>query len=192
MRNGLFDLTIGSRMIFRSLLDAMASPGHIITLPQIDIEPSVENKYPLLLLMTLLDHEVSFCVLDHDTRITEYLRSNTQSNESTIEDSDFILVYGGTSHGLIRKARIGALEYPDESATVIYDIDMIGNGSILLELSGPGIIDKRRIRINGIKQTEIEDILSIKDYPLGVDVILSNRVGRIACIPRSTSVNVIS
>ena len=114
MRNGLFDLTIGSRMIFRSLLDAMANPGHIITLPQIDIEPSVENKYPLLLLMTLLDHEVSFCVLDHDTRITEYLRSNTQSKESTIEDSDFILVYGGTSHGLIRKARIGALEYPDE------------------------------------------------------------------------------
>lgn len=69
---------------------------------------------------------------------------------------------------------------------------MIGDGSILLELSGPGVIDKRRIRIKGIKQTEIEDILSIKDYPLGVDVILSNRVGRIACIPRSTSVNVIS
>ena len=33
---------------------------------------------------------------------------------------------------------------------MIYDIDMIGDGSILLELSGPGIIDKRRIRINAL------------------------------------------
>lgn len=194
VRDPTFDVIFDSQRIFRSLLDSMANPGCIITLPEIEIKPPAANKYPLLLLMTLLDHEVSFCVMGGaQTRVTEYLKTNTGSKESTLENSDFILVYGGTSHGLIRGARVGTLEYPDESATVIYDTGSIGDcgGEVMLELSGPGIADKRRIGVSGIEQTEIEDVLAMRDYPLGLDLILSDRTGRIVCIPGSTTVEVI-
>ncbi|RZN38297.1 MAG: phosphonate C-P lyase system protein PhnH [Methanosarcinales archaeon] len=193
MRNWEFDVVFDSQRIFRSLLDAMANPGCIITLPDIRINNPAANMYPLLLLMTLLDHEVSFSVLDNGTPVTEHLKTNTGSKESKLENSDFILVYGGSSHGLIRRAMVGTLEYPDESATVIYDTDSIGDidGDVLLELSGPGIADKRRIGTSGIEQTEIEDVFTIQDYPLGLDLIFSDNAGRIACIPRSTTMKVI-
>ncbi len=194
MRDPTFDTIFDSQRIFRSLLDAMGNPGRITTLPKIGIEPPAANRYPLLLLMTLLDHEVSFCVMGGaQTQVTEYLKTNTGSKESRLENSDFVLVYGGSSHGLIQGARVGTLEYPDESATVIYDIDSIGDdgGGILLELSGPGIADKRIIGASGIEQTEIEDVLAMRDYPLGLDLIFSDRAGRVVCIPRSTIVAVI-
>ncbi len=192
MRDLAFDVIFDSQRIFRSLLDAMANPGRIITLPEIGIKTPAANRYPLLLLMTLLDHEVSFSVLDNGALVTECLKTNTGSKESRLEDSDFILVYGGSSHGLIRGARVGTLEYPDDSATVIYDIDSIGDdgGDVLFELSGPGIADKRMIGASGIEQTEIEDVLAMRDYPLGLDLIFSDKAGRIMCIPRSTIVEV--
>ncbi|MEA1869422.1 MAG: phosphonate C-P lyase system protein PhnH [Euryarchaeota archaeon] len=194
MRDPAFDVIFDSQRIFRSLLDAMANPGRIITLPDIRIETPATNRHPLLLLMTLLDHEVNFYVMGGaQTQVTEYLKTNTGSKESRLENSDFILVYDGSSHGLIQSARVGTLEYPDESATVIYDIDSIGYGGedILLELSGPGIADKRRIGVSGIEQTEIGDVLAMQDYPLGLDLIFSDNAGRIACIPRSTTMKVI-
>jgi len=193
VRDPAFDLIFDSQRIFRALLDAMANPGRIVTLPEIDIEPPGANRYPLLLLMTLLDHEVSFCVLGGaHTQVTEYLKTNTGGKESRLENSDFILVYGGSSHGLIQRARVGTLEYPDESATVIYDAGSIGDdrGGVLLELSGPGIADKRMIGASGIEENEIEDVLAMQDYPLGLDLIFSDRAGRMVCIPRSTTVEV--
>ncbi|MEA1905796.1 MAG: phosphonate C-P lyase system protein PhnH [Euryarchaeota archaeon] len=193
MRNWEFDVIFDSQRIFRSLLDAMANPGRIITLPDIRIKPPAANMYPLLLLMTLLDHEVSFSVLDSGALVTEYLKTNTGSKESRLENSDFILVYGGSSHGLIQGAKVGTLEYPDESATVIYDAGSIGDsdGDVLLELSGPGIADKRKVGASGIEETEIGDVLAMQDYPLGLDLIFSDNAGRIACIPRSTTMKVI-
>ena len=157
MRDPAFDVIFDSQRIFRSLLDAMANPGRIITLPEIGIKSPAANRYPLLLLMTLQDHEASFCVMGGaQTQVIEYLKTNTGSNESRLEDSDFILVYGGSSHGLVRRARVGTLEYPDESATVIYDLYSIGDDEegVLLELSGPGIADKRMIGASGIEEDE--------------------------------------
>jgi alpha-D-ribose 1-methylphosphonate 5-triphosphate synthase subunit PhnH len=212
MRDTAFDVTFDSQIIFRSLLDAMARPGSIVVLPDINITSPAMNRYPLLLLMTLLDHEVSFCVLGHSDAnvnantnrlaVAEYLGSNTGSNESTLRDADFILVCEGSSHGLIHRVKQGTLEYPDESATVVYDVGSIGdreydgnddNGHdeyMRLELSGPGIAGKCMIAISGMEPAEIEDVLAVRNYPLGIDAILSDRNGNIACIPRSTNVRV--
>ncbi|MGP8321565.1 MAG: phosphonate C-P lyase system protein PhnH [Methanosarcinaceae archaeon] len=204
MRDGAFDVTFDSQDIFRSILDAMAKPGSVLRLSDINITPPVTNRYPLLLLMTLLDHEVSFCISGHDDvdsqDASEYVGLNTGSKESIIMDSDFILVCGGSSHGSIRRAKQGTLEYPDESATVIYDIVSIEDvkhergkedtGDLLLELSGPGIAGRCIIRINGMERAEMGDVLAVRDYPLGIDMIFSDRNGNIACIPRSTSVKV--
>ena len=208
MRDTAFDVTFDSQMIFRSLLDAMARPGSIVVLPDINITSPAMNRYPLLLLMTLLDHEVSFCVSGHDDAnvnvnrqaMAEYLRSNTGSKESALRDADFILVCEGSSHGLIRRVKQGTLEYPDESATVVYDVGSIGDQGygdddvydkyIRLELSGPGIAGKCMIAIGGMELAEIEDVLAVRNYPLGIDAILSDRNGNISCIPRSTNVRV--
>ncbi len=213
IKDGVFDVTFDSQEIFRSILDAMARPGSIVRLPDINITPPVTNRYPLLVLMTLLDHEVSFCVSGHsDTNVNtnengnrqavaEYLELNTGSKESAFGDADLILVYRGSSHGLIRMAKQGTFEYPDESATVVYDVGSIENRrhegekgynkEMLLELFGPGIADKCTLEISGIERVEIEDILELRDYPLGIDAIFSDKAGNIVCIPRSTNMRVI-
>jgi alpha-D-ribose 1-methylphosphonate 5-triphosphate synthase subunit PhnH len=185
----LFD----AQLTFRKVLDAMARPGKVVKMPDIALNPSTENKYPFAILFTLLDHEVSFKVLDPKNRenteeISRYISSNTGSRESQLENAVFFLIYGGSSNGLIKKMKRGTLEYPDASATLIYDVGRIGKG-IRLTISGPGIRAEREIEIDGIEEEEIREIVTVNsEFPLGIDAIFSDRYGNIVCLPRSTRV----
>nr|QNO55242.1 hypothetical protein MHJDHPNH_00044 [Methanosarcinales archaeon ANME-1 ERB7] len=185
----LFD----AQLTFRKVLDAMAKPGKVVKMPNISLNTPTENKYPFLILTSLLDHEVGFKVLDVKNRentedISRYISSNTGSHESSLEDADFILIYDGSSGGTIHEMKRGTLEYPDESAILIYDARRIGDG-VHLTISGPGIRDELEIAIDGIEEEEIRDIVKVNsEFPLGIDVIFSDLYGNIVCLPRSTRV----
>jgi len=186
---GIFD----AQLVFRKVLDAMARPGKVVNLSDISLNPPAENKYPFLILFTLLDHEVGFKVLGAKNKgdteeMSRYITSNTGGRESSLENADFILIYGGSSGGRMHEMKRGTLEYPDESTTLIYDVERIGTG-MLLTISGPGIRDERKMAIDGIKEEEIRDMVRVNsEFPLGIDVIFSDRYGNIIALPRSMKV----
>jgi len=199
-----------SQQVFRKVLEAMARPGRIVKLPDVPLASPTSNKYPFLILSTLLDHEVGFNIVDgrifggreSDLKkrsdsdsgpISDYLSSATGSREVSIEDADFVLIFGGRSGSAIGRVKRGRLEYPDESATLIYDVDEIGNdlfsdGSFLI-ISGPGMPSGRNMAIKGIDESEVEELAKANSqFPLGLDIIFSDKTGQVACLPRSVRV----
>lgn len=187
-----------AQSIFRLLLRAMARPGSVVELSDLEIYSPARNKYPFLILFTLLDHEVGFAVLDSkanadDKALSEYISANTASRDLSIEEADFVLIFGGASKGALWRMRRGSLEYPDESATILCDVERIEEGfspqSLHLELSGPGIPSRRTVSIEGADQDLFVELAEVnQEFPLGVDAIFSDRMGRVVCLPRSTEV----
>ena len=191
------DETFITQKTFRSLLQAMSHPGRVFTLSQ---ESGVESQESesgglMLILQTLLDHEVGFCVIGTEK---EYLKTNiselTGSPVKDISDADFIIISDGESNGEILKARKGSLEYPDTGATVIYFIHSLSakdNGGLTLTLKGPGINGEISPLMSGVSKREFHYLKEINsEYPLGIDSIFIDSANRIMCIPRSTRIEV--
>lgn len=185
-----FDAVFDSQRVFRCLLQAASRPGTLYTLPPLTLSPLEAVA------RTLLDHEVTFCVLGGSAAETEERLSRlTGARVSSARDADFALISaipGGDSAGAILELGRGTLERPERGATAIYAVEGIsGSGPLSLELSGPGVPGTRRLGIAGMAAQEIAAIRETRqDYPLGVDVYLTDGAGRVAGLPRSTRLEV--
>ncbi|MCL4474999.1 MAG: phosphonate C-P lyase system protein PhnH [Nitrospirae bacterium] len=185
---------------FTTLLQAVSHPGRVYSLSQ-ELESGL-----ILVIQTLLDHEVAFNVFGHQREEWEHrIIRATSSRTANIEDADFIIIPSGGSDGAILHAKRGSLEYPDTGATVIYSINSLSlippippfvkggmRGNLRITLKGPGINGEITPFIGGIKKDEFHYLKEINsEYPLGVDSIFIDAENRIMCIPRSTKIEVI-
>ena len=178
------------------ILQAMCHPGRVYQLSANDNPAGAGNTDGLMsVLLTLLDHEVTFFLLGSDADHMEAeIFELTRSTVSDIGSADFIIITDGNSGGELLKANRGSLDYPDAGATVIYVIDSLGdrsNGKSHIVLKGPGIRDGLEIYVGGRVKDEL---LCIKEanaeFPLGVDCIFIDKSDKIMCIPRSTMIEV--
>ncbi|MBF0506709.1 MAG: phosphonate C-P lyase system protein PhnH [Nitrospirae bacterium] len=193
-----------AQITYRIILQSMGHPGKIYQLPggwvngqgAGDTRTGCGKADGLMsVLLTLLDHEVTFFLLGSSANCFEdKIFELTRSTVSDIVSADFIIVPEGKSGGEVLKARRGSLDYPDAGATVLYIIDSLvdrsnGKGRILLK--GPGIKDGLEISVSGPMKDEF---LCIKEanaeFPLGIDCIFIDKFDRIMCIPRSTMIEV--
>jgi alpha-D-ribose 1-methylphosphonate 5-triphosphate synthase subunit PhnH len=193
-----FDPVFDSQKIFRCILDSMARPGKINLLPATGLCPPGEwCSHVAAVAFTLLDREVTFCVLGKEAQKMEsYLVLNTGSRPVKVEEADFIIVPGKDLIPRLSLAKRGNLEYPDGGATVIVTVDEILSDpehryqGLAVTLSGPGIPDHCRLLIRGLHLSYLEHFNNLnREYPLGVDWIMVAEDGRIACLPRTTTVN---
>jgi len=87
-----------------------------------------------------------------------------------------------------------AQEYADQGATIIYVLAAIGPmartpDAISLTLSGPGIETERYLTLSGLDTSEFGHLSAAnRDYPMGVDAIVLDPGGRVACLPRSCNI----
>lgn len=189
---------------FRILLQAMSRPGRVYQFQtseartqNTEVRRQKTDKNGLSsVLLTLLDHEVSFCVIGTAKSLLEpEIVEITKSRAADISDADFIIVPAGESHGEILRAKRGSLEYPDTGATIIYSVHslMDGNdGKSSVVLRGPGINGEISPFIDGLGSDEFSHLKEIdSEYPLGVDCIFVDSFGQVMCIPRSTRCEVI-
>ena len=184
------DETFIAQKTFRALLQAMSHPGRVYSLSQ-----ESELNGLILVLQTLLDHEVTFNVFGHQKDELEYkaIRA-TGSKTANIEDADFIIIPSGNSEGVIINAKRGTLEYPDTGATVIYSIRSLSardNGGLKITLKGPGINGEISSFLSGVSKSEFIYLKEINsEYPLGIDSVFIDSENNIMCIPRSTKIEV--
>jgi alpha-D-ribose 1-methylphosphonate 5-triphosphate synthase subunit PhnH len=184
---------------FRALLQAMSHPGRIYPLSgdtDKDIAPMGDAGL-MLVLRTLLDHEVRFSVLGKETGSLEKAVARlTGGRCAAVADADFVIVPGGKSRGAIKKARRGTLEYPDAGATAIYAVQSLGEGGAgagvseaAAVLKGPGVKGEIAVAIVGTNPEELADIKEMtNDFPLGIDCVFVDEAGMVLCIPRSTRI----
>lgn len=180
---------------YRKVLNAMARPGVIESLKveseKVDININCFKSTFLIMLM-LLDGEVSFNVISKDSMdITGIVSQITYAKIKPIEEADYLFVINDISSEVLedvyRRAKIGDLVDPNKSATIVCEFDKLKYGDELI-LSGPGIKNVNKISLSGSKEwiaarEEVND-----EYPLGVDAIYIDKEGSVLCLPRTTEV----
>lgn len=175
--------------VFRAALNAQSYPGRCVPLPT-GVEGAPAYR---ALLSALLDAEVSLA----DPQNLLCAQADWPFLEARASDApqaDFILLPGDTA--LTLAPRIGTLEEPEKSATLVWVVGEIGRedatqDALNLQLSGPGIKTPHGIYVSDLHA----DWLSQRQgwncaFPMGVDIFLAGSNGILA-LPRTTKIEVI-
>lgn len=186
--------------VYRKVLNAMAKPGVIENLQKeadkVDIDINC-YKSTFLIMMMLLDREVSFNVVSEmSIDVSSLISQITYAKVKPLEEADYIFVLDDFCDEyldiVIRKAKIGDLVDPNNSATIIAEFKCLDNGNNeanILNFKGPGIKNLNEVKISGETKWIKERSLKNEEYPLGIDLIYVDEKNNVICIPRTTSIN---
>jgi alpha-D-ribose 1-methylphosphonate 5-triphosphate synthase subunit PhnH len=192
-----FDLVFDSQAIFRTVLDAMARPGTVATLPAADDRCPLADYRPLAAVArALLDHEVGFAVAPGDDEAGElarYLVAATGSRPVAPGEADYAIARAPLPRGLLTSLKRGTLTFPDEGATLLVltpDFARPDAGPVAT-LTGPGIPGARTVRLAGLTAQDLaERRVANAEFPRGIDLLLIDPLGRVSCLPRTTGVRI--
>lgn len=186
-----------TQVTFRVLLDAMARPGTVKRLPVAARDAPV-NPWLAAVLVTLLDHEVSLAVepFDGGDALELFVRQRTAVASAAAEDADFVVASADRLDPVLpRRLRQGTLAYPNDSATLLIlvpSLDQSDPNGVLLELTGPGVPTGHQARVTGLDPALFDARDEVAEYPCGIDLILVDPAGRVAALPRTTTIEVAS
>lgn len=208
-----FDDVKESQQVFRRLLDATAWPGTIVQLGATRVAPPAPWPATVAqIARTLLDSQVTFTVHGSDGEsLADYLVTNTGARPVPLETASYVIA-GRPLGGLdVSSLYAGTLLEPDRGATLLLACDELAgdeyrpiatgaqNGSlaaetasperdvVALSLRGRGIAERRGLVLDRATAVVLERLSARRDeYPLGVDLILADRAGRVVSLPRTT------
>ena len=187
----------------RLLLSVPATPGSAS-------QPGILTDAAALAGFALLNADVSFYVDGADTDLaTRYLLVNTSARPVALEEADFVFASGMAAAALPEGMKKGTLPYPEEGATLVLSVGALATeaaglgaqgdraaigqvqpaGALAITLQGPGIAGKNTFFVRGLSATLVEALQqSNMEFPLGIDMILTDGDGRVACVPRSSRI----
>lgn len=180
--------------IYRRLLDAMSHPGQVWQLikhPHLRAESPIEADWMASLVMTLVDHEVSLHVVDAPlfNGMQDVVSRRTRVQITTIEAADFVVAdVARFDADLVASIKIGSLDYPNDGATLVLQVgDLNTVAGPTMVLTGPGVNESHKRPLGDLTT----GILAARnaataDYPLGIDLIVIDRSGRVMALPRTT------
>lgn len=196
-----FDPVFAAQATFRTVLDAMARPGTTAPLPARDPGcPVAGCDGVAAVLLTLLDHEVTFAAVPapgrgaDGERLTAYLAGATGGRSVAVEAADYVLVLGGPLAGLPGSLRRGTPAFPDEGATLVATVASLGGveEGLAVALAGPGVAPGTTLRVGGWRADDLTAVAAANaEPPLGIDLILAAPDGSVACLPRSTRLTLV-
>ncbi|RFU68995.1 phosphonate C-P lyase system protein PhnH [Peribacillus saganii] len=180
---------------YRKLIESMSRPGLVSNIGEqaarVDIETGFYPSTTILMFM-LLDTEVTFHVMSkRANEITKLINQLTYAKAAEADNADYLFVLGDADprqlEKVLRIAKVGDLKNPHESATVIIETSSVTNGNEFV-LTGPGIAMETTARVN--MTGEWLEILAEKnvEYPLGIDLILTDENHELLCLPRTSQI----
>ena len=187
-----YDEIFDAQAHYRLLLDSMARPGKINVMPSLELTtPQGIHAAGALVGFALLNSDVSFYVDGPSAEdVSLYLLVNTSARPAEAETADYVYLNGTADADILYRLKTGTLPYPESSATVIAAVEELGGETgLVLTLSGPGVDGERQLSVAGLNTALLEALVTINaEFPLGIDLMLTDPTGRIACIPRSNRV----
>ncbi|MGD8910591.1 MAG: phosphonate C-P lyase system protein PhnH [Chromatiales bacterium] len=167
---------------YRVLLEAMSRPGSRQALHGV----TESSGATLAVLATLLDGSVSLS--DLQGLLSEADRTLLQSVQADPEQADYLLCCGHQAPTF--EPKLGSLPSPECSATLVVEVTSLNGGELHLNLSGPGIRERRECAVAGLDPDWLARRQSwVCGFPLGVDLILVDRE-QVMALPRTTRVEV--
>jgi alpha-D-ribose 1-methylphosphonate 5-triphosphate synthase subunit PhnH len=187
-----YDEIFDAQAHYRLVLDSMARPGKINVMPSLELTtPQGIHAAGALVGFALLNSDVSFYVDGPSAEdVSLYLLVNTSARSAEAEEADYVYLNGTAAAEILYRLKTGTLPYPENSATVIAAVEELGGETgLVLTLSGPGVDGERQLSVAGLDTALLEALVTINaEFPLGIDLVLTDPTGRIACIPRSSRV----
>jgi len=202
-RETAFDEIYDSQAVFRVLLDALSRPGSVLQLPQVQYPGAPKGfcRPALSVLKTLCDHRVTFAVGSamRTADLVRYLEINLATRHETTGEADYALFDGRTYDDDFRRLKRGTAEVPETSATALVCVDWLAEGradrpepSFRAGLAGPGIEGRTVLHAVGLHPGYVAArAQATRGYPEGIDLLLVDTSGRLAGIPRTTSVEAV-
>ncbi|MGH6917034.1 MAG: phosphonate C-P lyase system protein PhnH [Geminicoccaceae bacterium] len=186
---GFADPALGAQASFRCLLQAIAHPGRIVTVPDgLPAPPAPLLAPTYAAALTLLDFETPLWVDPSlaTPAVIESLRLQCGCPIAPQAKASFALLAGPGAP--LAAFDQGTPEYPDRSATLIWQVESLAAERGVL-LTGPGIRTGTPLHVGGLP----EDFwaqwgMNHRQFPLGVDVVLVT-TDRLAALPRSIAVH---
>lgn len=133
--------------IYRKMLDSASFPGKLNNIDNINIENNTNLLNGAIgIAITLLDQEVTFYIENYTQKDIKNIRALTMSNQIDYRKSDYIFLDINSEVDILQ-IKIGSFEYPDESATIVHQVNDLSTYSqtkyIKLDLSGPILQQKK-------------------------------------------------
>jgi alpha-D-ribose 1-methylphosphonate 5-triphosphate synthase subunit PhnH len=187
---GFADPALDAQATFRCLLEAIAHPGRIVTMPgRLPVPPAPLLPPAYAIALTLLDFETPLWLdlVLASPAVQGSLRLHCGCPIVAQEEARFALLSGPGAP--LAAFDQGTPEYPDRSATLIWQVEELA-ADRGVRLSGPGIRTSARLQVEGLP-ADFWPLwgMSHSQFPLGVDVVFVT-TDRIAALPRSTRVSV--
>ncbi len=190
---GFDDPVMESQEVFRAVLAAMAQPGRLH-----DLSPTLDPPAPLgrvaaAVCLTLLDVDTRLW-LDPAARRSDGLRRFLAFHcgcpmTEDPADAGFALIAETGNLPPLERFNQGSAAYPDESSTLILQVEEIRAGAGPL-FKGPGIAESRRFEAGPLPSDFwLQAAANRARFPRGVDLIFAAPSG-LAALPRSTRVEV--
>ncbi|HZY37057.1 MAG TPA: phosphonate C-P lyase system protein PhnH [Mucilaginibacter sp.] len=187
-----YDIVFDAQQHFRLLLDSMSRPGKINTFPAAEIFPPEELTHAAALTgFALLNPDSTYFIAgDNADAIAEYLLINTAAQSADMATSDYVFIPEGYFSDDLNDARTGTPTYPEDSATFIVSSELISEtahgNSLQITLRGPGVNGEDDVFVSGINPDLLDFVKEQNsEYPLGVDLIITDSYNHVICIPRS-------
>lgn len=167
--------------IFRELVEAFSRPGEVR-----DLTRWIDGASALrAVLATLMDGEVTLA--DPHRLIAAPDWPLLQVRPSAPEAARYVAADGRRAPDF--HPALGSLESPEFGATVLIAVARLGEGSLIMNLEGPGVNGRRELRVEGLRADWLLRRADwVSDFPLGVDLLVCD-AERIVALPRTTRIH---
>lgn len=168
--------------VFRQLLNAFANPGDILDLHTLVNNTTAQRA----VLATLMDGVTSLS--DPHGQIMEMDWPLLQARQESSERARYVVVNGRRTPDF--QPSLGSLESPEFGATLLIEVDRLGQGDLSLRLTGPGINGDQKLNLSGLHPDWMMQRADwVSSFPLGVDLLLSD-AHHIVALPRTTRIEI--
>jgi alpha-D-ribose 1-methylphosphonate 5-triphosphate synthase subunit PhnH len=177
-----------SQAVFRVLLDSLAHPGQVLTLPEPEAGPGI---VPLALAVV-----GSRVAVLGDPVLQQAVCRATGAHPAAAEDASLVAICeAADAAAAIPCLRRGSALAPEDGAKVglaCRRLSADGSGEVTLELSGPGVPGQATLGVDGLGAAAFGALREANAlFPAGIDVWLVDTSGQLAGLPRSARLVVV-
>jgi alpha-D-ribose 1-methylphosphonate 5-triphosphate synthase subunit PhnH len=189
---GFDDYGTQSNEVFRTCLEVLSRPGHIVQLPDLLEAPAPLLPNAASIFLTLADFETTFWLdetLSNTSDVVEFLRFHTGAKQvANCADADFAIISDPVRMPGLSQFLLGTPEFPDRSTTLIIQVDTIKSEG--WTFFGPGINGTISFSANPLPADFATQLAANRElFPRGVDLIFTNGT-HIAALPRSVNLQI--
>jgi alpha-D-ribose 1-methylphosphonate 5-triphosphate synthase subunit PhnH len=188
LRPGFPDPVRDAQRCYRGLLDAMAHPATIVTMP--DGLPGAPPLGPVAtaIALTLCDADTPVWLGEAVADAAGYLAFHCGAPRvSTPGEALFAFAGDPATLPPLDSFALGTAEFPECATTLVIEVGALTEGAGVL-LRGPGIRGERRLDVAGLPARLWPERAALAElFPRGIDLVLATS-DALASVPRSTQI----